>query len=166
LSLGDRSPLFYYPKLGMIDKNDIENIVNEYIEGKGVFLVSVKVSSANRISVFVDTDKGITLEECVELHRHIEKNLDRDQEDFELQVSSPGLDMPFMVLEQYRKNIGKNVEVVNKEGEKFSGTLKNITEGGFELDTEVRIKGKKKESRELSFNFDEIKMTKEILKIK
>ncbi len=62
--------------------------------------------------------KGITIDECAAIHRHIEKSLDRDKEDFELQVSSPGLDMPFGVIEQYYKNEGKKVEVVDNEGSK------------------------------------------------
>ncbi len=102
----------------MIDKNKIEKLVNEFIKGTGIFLVAVKVSSSNRITVLADTMKGITIDECAAIHRHIEKNLDRNTEDFELQVSSPGLDMPFGVIEQYYKNEGKKVEVVDTEGDK------------------------------------------------
>ena len=76
------------------------------------------------------------------IHRHLENNLDRDKEDFELQVSSPGLDLPFGVIEQYYKNEGKKVEVIDTEGSKYTGKLKNVTKGGFELETEDRVKGK------------------------
>ncbi len=73
-------------------------MVEEFIKGTGLFLVSVKVSSANRIIVLADKNEGITIDECAAMHRYIEKGLDRDKEDFELQVSSPGLDMPFIVI--------------------------------------------------------------------
>jgi ribosome maturation factor RimP len=150
----------------MIERTKIESLVNESITGTGIFLVAVKVSSANRITVLVDTLKGITIDECASIHRHIEKNLDRDVEDFELQVSSPGLDMPFGVIEQYFKNEGHKVEVMDIEGNITSGILKNVTSGGFELEVEVKVKGKAKEIREQSFNFDQIKTTRTVLTIK
>ena len=150
----------------MIDRSEIEKLVNESIKGTGIFLVAVKVSSSNRISVVVDNMKGITIDECAALHRKLEKNFDRIAEDFELQVSSPGLDMPFAVIEQYSKNEGKRVEVVDTDGVKFAGILKNVTSGGFELETEVKVKGRPKEIKEISFNFDQIKSTKTVLTIK
>jgi ribosome maturation factor RimP len=166
LSLGDHSPLFCYLKPVMIEKSKIEKLVNVFINGTGIFLVAVRVSSANKITVLVDTMKGITIDECVSVHRYLEKNLDRNTEDFEMQVSSPGLDMPFGVIEQYHKNEGSKVEVIDNDGEKFSGILKNVTGGGFELETEVKVKGRLKEKKEISFNFDQVKATKAILTIK
>ena len=149
----------------MVEKSKIEKLVTEFINGKGVFLVAVKVSNSNRITVLVDTMQGIHVDECAALHRHLEKSLDRDVEDFELEVSSPGLDMPFGVIEQYYKNEGKRIEVIDIDGEKFSGNLKNITSGGFELETEVKVKGKPKEIKEISFNFDQVKSAKVFLSI-
>jgi len=150
----------------MAEKEYIKGLVEEFIRGTGLFLVAVKVSSANRITVLADKNDGITIDECVAIHRHIEKNLDREKEDFELQVSSPGLDLPFGVIEQYYKNQGRKVEVTENEGSKFTGKLKNVTKGGFELETEVKIKGKTKELKDLSFNFDQVKTTRVILTIK
>ncbi|MGD0341437.1 MAG: ribosome assembly cofactor RimP [Bacteroidales bacterium] len=144
----------------MVEKSKIEKLVAEFINGTGIFLVAVKVSSADRITVLVDTMEGIKIDECVSLHRYLEKNLNRNAEDFELQVSSPGLDMPFSVIEQYNKNEGRRVEVTDSDGTKFTGILKNVTTGGFELETEVKVKGKQKETREISFNFDQVKSTK------
>ena len=150
----------------MAEKSNIENIVNEFTKGTGVFLVAVKVSSSNKITVLVDTLKNITIDECAKIHRHIGESLDRDAEDYELVVSSPGLDMPFGVIEQYHKNEGRKVEVVDTEGIKAQGILKNVTSGGFELEVEVKVKGKGKETKEISFNFDQVKTTKVILSIK
>ena len=150
----------------MIEKKKIEELIREFVEGTTLFVVSVKINSANRIVVLADKKEGITIEECAALHRHIEKGLDRDIEDFELQVSSPGLDLPFAVIEQYHKNEGKKVEVIENDGVKHIGKLKNITKGGFELETEVRVKGKPAQLKDVSFNFDQIKSTRVILTIK
>jgi len=141
----------------MIEKQKIQGLVEEFVRGTGLFLVSVKVSNANRIIVLVDKNEGITIDECAAIHRHIENGLDRGKEDFELQVSSPGLDMPFVVMEQYYKNEGRKIEVTDNEGSKFIGNLKNVTAGGFELETKLKL---------LSFNFEQIKSTRVILTIK
>jgi len=136
------------------------------MKGTDLFLVAVKVSSANRITVLADKKESITIDECAALHRHIENSLDREKEDFELQVSSPGLDLPFSVIQQYYKNEGRKVEVVDNDGVKYTGKLKNITSGGFDLETEVKAKGKTKEIKDLSFNFEQVKSTRVILIIK
>jgi ribosome maturation factor RimP len=149
----------------MIERNKIEKLVSEFIKDTGIFLVAVRVSSSNRITVFADTMKGITIDECVSLHRHLERNLDHNAEDFKLQVSSPGLDMPFGVIEQYYKNEGRKVEVVDTEGSRFTGKIRNVTSGGFELETEISSKGKTGEIKEISFNFDQVKSTKIVLTI-
>jgi len=141
----------------MIEKQKIQGLVEEFINGTGLFLVSVKVSNANRITVLADKNEGITIDECAAIHRYIENGLDREKEDFELQVSSPGLDVPFTVMEQYYKNEDRKVEVTDNEGSKYIGNLKNITKGGFELETKLKL---------LSFNFEQIKSTRVILTIK
>ncbi|MGC1390256.1 MAG: ribosome assembly cofactor RimP [Bacteroidales bacterium] len=150
----------------MIEKQKIEGLVKEFIKGTGLFLVAVKVNNANRIIVLADKNEGITIDECAGIHRHVENGLDRETEDYELQVSSPGLDMPFGVIEQYLKNENKKVEVVDKDGSKFVGKLKNVTEGGFELETELKNKGRTIELKDISFNFEQIKSTRVILTIK
>ena len=150
----------------MIEKQTIQGLVEEFIKGTGLFLVTVKVSSSNRITVLADKNKGITIDECAAIHRLIEKSLDREKEDFELQVSSPGLDLPFVVFEQYLKNEGNKVEVTDNEGFKLIGKLKNVTEGGFELESEIKVKGKTKELKDVSFNLNQIKSTRVILTIK
>jgi ribosome maturation factor RimP len=150
----------------MIDKVKIENLVKEFINGTDLFLVAVKVSSAGKITVLADKNAGITIDECVSISRFIEKNLNRDEDDYELMVSSPGLEMPFMAIEQYYKNVGKKVEVTHNDGIKVTGLLKNVTKGGFEIETEVKVKGKAKEKKEISFNYDQVKSTREIISFK
>ena len=141
----------------MVEKQSIQGLVEEFIKGTGLFLVAVKVSSSNRIIVLADKNEGITIDECAAIHRHIEKSLDRDKEDFELQVSSPGLDLPFGVIEQYFKNEGRRVEVIDNDDTKYDGKLNNVTKGGFELEIKLKV---------FSFNFDQIKSTRVILTIK
>jgi ribosome maturation factor RimP len=150
----------------MIEKQKIEGLVAEFIKGTGLFLVTVKVSNANRITVLADKKEGITIDECAAIHRHIENGLDREAEDFELQVSSPGLDTPFAVIDQYYKNEGKKVEVTDNDGSKYTGRLKNVTAGGFELETEIKTKGRTIELKDISFNIEQIKSTRVILTIK
>lgn len=150
----------------MADKAEVERIIKEFIAGKGLFLVGIKISASNRITVLADTMDGIKIDECVALHRYIEKNLDRDKEDYELQVSSPGLDMPFAVIQQYYRNEGRLVEVTGTDGNKLTGLLKNVTAGGFEIETEIKEKGKAKEIREVSFNYDQVKSTRALYTIK
>jgi ribosome maturation factor RimP len=150
----------------MIEKQKIEGLVAEFIKGTALFLVTVKVSNANRIIVLADKKEGITIDECAAIHRHIENGLDRETEDFELQVSSPGLDTPFAVIDQYYKNEGKKVEVTDNEGSKYIGKLKNVTAEGFELETEIKIKGRTIELKDISFNIEQIKSTRVILTIK
>jgi ribosome maturation factor RimP len=150
----------------MIEKNKIEDVTRNLIAGSDIFLVSVKVSGSNKIFINVDKNSGITIDECATLHRSIEQCFDRDEEDYELQVSSPGLDSPFVVIEQYIKNEGKKVEVVDNDGKKYTGLLKNVSTGGFELEAEIKLKGKPKETVVLSFNFDQVKYVKIVLTIK
>lgn len=150
----------------MTEKTYIEKLVKEFAEIPGLFVVAVKVSSTNRITVLADTMSGITIDECVAIHRFLENKLMSEADDYELQVSSPGLDTPFSVIEQYLKNQGRKVDVTDDEGKKHTGILKNITKGGFELETEVKSKGKTKDMKDVSFNFDQVKSTKIVLTVK
>ena len=149
----------------MIEKNKIEEVVRGLIAESDIFLVSVKVSASNKIIIHIDKNSGITIDECAAIHRRIEQCFNRDEEDYELQVSSPGIDAPFIVIEQYVKNEGKKVEVLDNNGKKYTGLLKNITTGGFELETGIKVKGKAKETVEFSFNFDQVKYVKIVLTI-
>ena len=124
----------------MAEKSTIEKIVREFTATTGIFLVAVRISATGKITVLVDRKEGITIDDCADLSRFIESRLDRDVEDYELQVSSPGLDMPFLVVEQYYKNEGKEIEVLSDDGKKYKGILKNVTSGGFELETSVKEK--------------------------
>ena len=162
--LGDmESPILLILK--MITKEKIQFLVEEVLSD-GMFIVEITVGLGNTISVSVDSDAGISVGECVQISRHIENSLDREIEDFSLEVSSPGLSLPFKVLRQYIKNIGHEVEVVTKSGEKQKGILKSADSEGFELEIVVKEKvdGKKVEAtKSLTYSFDQIKTVKIII---
>ena len=154
----------------MAEKSTIEKIVREFTATTGIFLVAVRISATGKITVLVDRKEGITIDDCADLSRFIESRLDRDVEDYELQVSSPGLDMPFLVVEQYYKNEGKEIEVLSDDGKKYKGILKNVTSGGFELETSVKEKNssgsKTTVIKDISFNYEQVKSAKEIVPFK
>lgn len=127
------------------------------------FLVEVKIRPTNNIKVFLDGDNGISIERCITYNRQLYKMIESSglfpADDFSLEVSSPGLDEPLKLMRQYRKNTGRKVEVVLKDGVKTEGVLKQVTESGI-LVEETRGKNKKKEIIEHQFPFDNIKSTK------
>ncbi len=98
----------------MIDKNVVTRIVDEWLEGKDYFLVDVTVSPDDKIVVEIDHAEGVWIDDCVELSRYIESKLDREEEDYELEVGSAGIGQPFKVLQQYLIHIGKEVEILTK----------------------------------------------------
>lgn len=150
----------------MIDKREIIKLAEEYISGKDIFLVDVKVGTGNRISVLADKKGRITIDDCAALSRHIEGALDRETEDFELQVSSPGLTSPFMVREQYDMNIGNKIEVTPVDGRKLKGILLSATAEGFEVETEKREKGLKKELVVIPFRYEDVKNVRIVISFK
>lgn len=152
----------------MITKERIVEIIKEKIEADDCFIVEVKVSASNKIMVTVDSLDGISIDYCIQISRLIESSLDRDEEDFELEVSTPGLGQPLKVLNQYKKNIGKEVEVTPFELAPFKGKLTSVTEEGFSVEEEkkVKIEGKKKKELKVfnhNYKFDEVKSVKIIV---
>ena len=142
----------------MLDKTKIEKIVNESVTGTDKFLVDISVSSANVVDVFVDGENGISIQECVKISRLIETSFDREVEDYELRVSSPGLSRPFKIIRQYKKYVNREIEVVGNDDKKVKGVLKSVSENGFKLE---RKKGKKgKEIVLEEYLFDGIKEAK------
>lgn len=156
----------------MIDAKVVSGFVQQWLESKdNYFLVDVNVSRDNRIVVEIDHQEGVWIEDCVELSRFIESNLDRDVEDYELEVGSAGIGQPFKVLRQYQNHIGQNVEVLPKTGAKLKGILKSADSEGFVLQTQQKqcVEGKKRPvlvDVELPFKYDEINYTKYIISLK
>lgn len=141
----------------MITKEHIRKLAEGHIKGTGIFLVDARLSSTGRITVLIDRPEGVRIEDCVSMSRFLRDELGEEGEDHELNVSSPGLDMPFLVKEQYLKNEGHAVEVVTNAGDKLIGTLRNITSGGFDLEIEKKQKGKEPETTMAPFNYEDVK---------
>lgn len=124
----------------MIDKETVRKIVEESIADTDLFVVEVKVSPANEIVVELDSPESMDVDTCADIARAIEAGLDRDVEDYELEVGSAGLTSPFKVKGQYLKNIGNEVEVLTTDGRKFSGILTEVTDDGFTVEVERKEK--------------------------
>jgi ribosome maturation factor RimP len=155
----------------MIQKEKIRQAVEEKLEGTEVYLVDVTLSADNRISVEIDAKDGVSIDFCAELSRHIEAQLDREEEDFELEVGSAGLGEPFKVLQQYQKFIGSEVEVLTVEGKKISGVLTAADENEFEIEISYLAKpeGAKRKiemTELLTFQYPQVKYTKYIIRFK
>jgi len=155
----------------MIQKESIYELISELLdENKDVFVVSLEVSSNNKISLLIDRLSGLKVDDCVKFSRAIEFGLDREKEDFELEVSSPGLGSPFKVRQQYEKNIDRDVEVILKDGTTLKGKLAEVNDSDFSLDAKVRIKAEAK-SKKKKFNierkvlaYDDVSITRVVLK--
>ncbi len=155
----------------MIYKKDIEKIVNEKLVGTPYFLVDITVSNDNEIVVEIDSFDFVDIDFCITLSREIESHFDRDIEDFDLEVGSAGLSSPFKVEQQYRKNIGKEVEVLTKKGEKYIGTLISSAENDFCIQFEKMEKqdGNKRKTKVLhteNFKKEDIKYIKHLIRFK
>ena len=147
----------------MIDKFKVLDIVKDALEGSDKFLVSMKITPDNRIFVDIDGDNGINIDDCIELSRTIEKQLNRDEEDFELNVSSAGADAPLKMPRQYRRHMGRELAVETFEEKNYEGTLADCDEEQFTIKT----KGTKKVLPQvLTFNYTDVKSAKVVLSFK
>lgn len=152
----------------MIDRELIAQTVREQLANTDCFLVNVSVSPANEIVVEIDSETGIDVDFCAELSRHIEARLDRDADDFSLEVGSAGLTAPFKVQAQYAKNLGNEVELLTKDGRKLSGILSRVDDAGFaiEITKMVKPEGAKRkvpQTETLDFGYDDTKYVRAVL---
>ncbi len=140
------------------------------VEEPVYFLVDLRIKPINNIKVFLDGDSGITIEKCVQVNRKLYKKLEEaaffPEGDFSLEVSSAGLDEPLKSLRQYKKNVGRLVEVQFQDGTLKEGQLTDVNEEGIVLEvstgkpTNGKLPSKKKEISTHSFLFNNIKSTK------
>lgn len=149
----------------MIEKQQITNLVNDKLQGTDQFLVSVMVDHGNKISITIDSDTAVKIDDCIQISRHVESGLNRDMEDFELNVSSAGLDQPLKLMRQYRKYLNKEISVLTVEGRKIKGLLNSIQKEYIELLTPANKK-KKTIEQKMEIMFNDIKETKGIISFK
>jgi ribosome maturation factor RimP len=158
----------------MISKEQVRNLAQERINDldRGLFIVEISISAKNAIHVELDKVEGyVAIEDCVSVSRNIEHNLDREEQDFELHVSSAGLDKPLRVLPQFVKNLGRELESTLKNGQTKKGILKHVDEKGIILQTSrmEKLEGKKKKElieEEENLPFENIKETKIVISFK
>jgi len=155
----------------MILKDAVSQIVESYLSTTDYYLVDLHITNDNRIQIEIDSFDGVSIDFCVQVSKYVESQLDREKEDFELEVSSAGLTEPFKVLKQYEKNIGNEVEVLTTDGKKLSGILSAANSEFFSLEIEKSVKpeGAKRKmtiTETLDFNYNDIKYTKYIIRFK
>ena len=158
----------------MIDKKTVIALAEERINelDKGLFIVDLAISSANDIKLFLDAEQSkVFIQDCVSVSRNIEHNLDREKEDFQLSVSSAGMDQPFKVHKQYVKNVGREVKVVLNEHGSQEGKLISVNENFImlEQETKEKIEGRKKKEvivNKYEIPFSNIKQTKLVISFK
>lgn len=149
----------------MIDKDAIQKEIESVLEGTDKFVVEIRVKAGNRITVLLDSDTDITIDDCIEITRHIESVYDRETEDYELTVSSAGIDQPIKMLRQYIKNIGREVEVTFTDGTVFSGNLVAADKDKISVYRKTKVKKvETEETKEILLT--DIKHTKEVISFK
>lgn len=158
----------------MLDREKITALAAERMAelDKGLFIVDLRISDTNVISLEIDSEIGsVSIDDCVRVSRNIEHNLDREEQDFELSVSSAGLDKPLRVLKQYPKNIGRELKVKTVSGDKVEGVLTEADAEGIVLQTsrKERIEGKKKKElivEDIPLKYADIKEAKVVISFK
>lgn len=143
----------------------VKQLVAEALsENESLFLVSLQFLKGNKIAVEVDGDSGVPLNEIIRISRHVEHNLDREEEDFALEVSSPDISEPIQMPRQYKKNLGRTLEVKTAQ-ESYEGVLKSVNEEGIELEWKAREpkpvgKGKVTVEKQANIAYTDIKEAK------
>ena len=154
----------------MIDKQQIHDLLAEKLQGTGYELITLKINAQNEILVEVDKMDGVDVDFCAEINHYLVEQLDaQGTEDYALEVGSVSLTAPFVTKMQYEKHLGHDVEVLAADGKKYRGTLVDVDEESFAIDTEVMVavegkKRKQKEVQTMTFAYEGVKYTKYDLK--
>jgi ribosome maturation factor RimP len=152
-----------------IEKRVIELVEEKIVDRDDLFLVGVKLASNGQLSILIDGDHGVTIEDCVAVSRHVGFHLEEEsviETAYNLEVSSPGIDTPLVLERQYVKNIGRSVSVKLITNEKREGKLLAYVEEGIIIEETIKEKGKKAEQRESLIPLDQIKETKVLISFK
>ena len=155
----------------MIERNTVKTVVEEWLSGNDYFLVDVTFTPDDRIVVEIDHADGVWIEDCAELSRFMQERLGEELGDYELEVGSAGIGQPFKVEQQYVNHIGKEVEVLDAEGKKVQGVLKQVDGRNFVVSVKEKqkLEGKKRPQIvdvDKTFNMDNIKYAKYLLSFK
>ena len=155
----------------MINKEIIQTLTEEWLQGNDYFLVDIIFGADDRIVIEIDHADGVWIEDCAQLSQYIDDHLNRDDEDYELVVGSAGLGQPFKVAKQYEIFIGEPVEVLDGDGKKVKGILKSVNGRDFTVTVKekVKVEGKKRPvlmDVDHDYNMDTVKYTKYLISFK
>jgi len=153
---------------------NVEQRVKDLVEQKiadrpDLFLVDVKMQSNGKLSILVDGDNGIGIADCAAISRHVGFHLEEEntiEQAYNLEVSSPGIDMPLSSERQYRKNLGRSVGIKMVENTRREGKLLDVSEAGITIEEKVKEKGKKAQLVENFIPFEQITETKVLISFK
>ncbi len=155
----------------MLNKDNISNLIDNYINENNLFIVEISISSDNDIEIIIDSFENVSLDNCTRISKIIDQNIDRDIYDYSLTVSSSGLDMPLKILKQYQKYINKEISIILKTGKKLIATLTDANDENIEVEyiKKIKIEGEKK-SKPITVKetilLNEIKSTKPFINFK
>lgn len=155
----------------MIDNKTVKTLVEEWLKDNDYFLVDVNMTPDDRIIVEIDHADGVWIEDCADLSRFLQEKLGEQLDDYELEVGSAGIGQPFKVAEQYKNHIGKEVEVLDKQGKKVQGLLKSVDGDTFVVTVKEKqkVEGKKRPvlvDVDHQYDMNNIKYTKYLLSFK
>jgi len=160
----EKSPLF----INYMLQDRVKNLLEEaFQENESLFLISLSISDQNHISIVIDGDNGVSVNDCISVSRKVENNLDREEEDFSLEVASAGVSAPLKFPRQFKKNIGRTLEV-RTNSNKFEGNLVSVNDDGIVLTWQAREpkpvgKGKITVDKETNIAFQEIEEAKVVI---
>ena len=154
----------------MLDKAEVTRVIEQAIEGSDLFVVQVTITRDNIITVDLDSDSSVDIDQCIMVNDAVLAAFDRDVEDYELTVGSYGISSPLLVRRQYDKNIGQEVEVLTRDGRKLKGVLTAADDEGFTIEvlTKVKVEGKKRPEQMMvpeRITYDNAKQTKCVITI-
>ncbi|MBQ4392124.1 MAG: ribosome assembly cofactor RimP [Prevotella sp.] len=155
----------------MITKENVRQLVEEWLQGGDYFLVDIQMTDDDRIVIEIDHADGVWVEDCATLSRFLQERLGDELGEYELEVGSAGLGQPFKVAQQYESHVGDQVEVVDAEGKKVTGLLKAVDGRQFVVTTQEKQvpEGKKRPVKvdvDKQYSMDEVKSTKYLLNFK
>jgi len=150
-----------------------KELVNSAVEKaltsrEDLFLIDLKIDDASKITIVLDGDLGVNLQDCIEISRSVESNLDKEENDFTLEVMSSGASSPLLFPRQYKKNIGRILAVTTNESEKFEGQIQSADETGFSIVWKAREpkkigKGKETVEKSVSLTYSQVKEAKVVI---
>lgn len=150
----------------MILKDKIEKLAADFLEDTDKFVMNIKVTAGNLIVITIDGDTLVTIDDCIQLSRSIESKLDRDEEDFELRVTSYGADSALINPRQYKKHVGRQLSVIKTDEASLTGKLLEVTENDILIMKSPAKKKNEDDQMEIRLRFEDIKEAKIILSFK